>query len=53
MKSDIFALYYIGPFYLSSLGPIGSTYMPNNNKSPCRPLPAEQRGLNVAFLENK
>ena len=53
MKSDIFALYYICLFYLSSLGPIGSTYMPDNSKSPCRPLPAGQRSLNVAFLKNK
>ena len=39
--------------YLSSLGPISSTYMPDNNKSPCRLLPAGQRRLNVAFLKNK
>ena len=52
MKGDIFALYNIGLFYLSSFGPIGSTYMPDSNKSPCRSLPAGQRSLNVAFLKN-
>ena len=53
MKGDIFALDYIWLFYLSSLGAMGSSYMPDNNKSPCRPLPAGQRSLNVAFLKNK
>ena len=37
---------------MSSLGPIGSAYMPDNCKSPCRPLRAGQRSLNVAFLKN-
>ena len=31
--------------------PIGSTYKPDNSKSPCRPLPAGQRSLDVAFLK--
>ena len=50
MKGDIFALYNIRLFYLNSFGPIGLTYMPDNNKSPCRLLPAGQRSLNNAFL---
>ena len=53
MKGDIFALYNIRLFYLSSFGPIGSTNMPDSNKIPCRPLPAGQGSLNVAFLKNK